>query len=912
MTQATNPFALLRERLSPYYVPNELKQLPPSLAVQLPYEQVLTKLDHPTVLLQDGGIGVAWELRPLEHEMMPNELLLERCDQLAVSLSRLRERDLVMQLIFQAEPAWDIPWRDEPPRTALQKLVAARIEHMEALARGGKKIGRSPFRTLRRRCFLTLRADGLRRDRTMSDMLAKLLLGREESEAEAQRAFAGQLRRLADQALEVEDNLAALDFDPKRCDADTILELLRWPWHDEGTRQNQPAVHRPYNPSVRLGNQISRDFVRQHRAGLQTGRDTWQMVSWVEQPQAISMALWTMLLEISVPFRATLSLRPCHETRDLELAATQLKVPFPGGARRIRHLQELAEVDQAQVHGEQISWASLNLIVKNEGLSLEDLEHHGVGRQVAHVLGNSTGIDFVVEQEAMPGLFLLTQPFTHSRGTAYFLGRERRVLTSSLAAYLPIFGGFSGSSAEPHHRVLPMHSRAGDPCWLDVRASPTAPHAAVLASTGAGKSFFLAQLLQSELAAHPDAMVFVVDSLASYEVLGQVVGETGGYAHVRPPDSSPNLWEGELTNERLSVLVGLLRTAIGLIKPGVSLGPEHDQLLEASITQAFDDRSLAAETTFDEGSSSMFGALDRTGARRLPRLSDVVGNFAAVAAEQGLPKSLAPELTLMLQAFVGDGRYAGFFDEIRDAEPEAPTPQFTLFDLGRVEDDILRALNLSACVAEVVRHVMRPENRGRPGVLLVDEAGVLLRLPGESGQALVEFVQRAWKTFRKLGVSCIGSTNEPSDYIQLAGPRTIWANSPTKILLRLKQDDLRIARMGDPAASSPPLFEDPLVADVAGSLRKVDGLGGYSQGLWWGEEGRRGTFTYVAAGADYWVAASKPQELDNFALVRGAFDEAGADKPASEALQWLATHFPGGVRDENGRVRALTRSEVQL
>ena len=154
----------------------------------------------------------------------------------------------------------------------------------------------------------------------------------------------------------------------------------------------------------------------------------------------------------------------------------------------------------------------------------------------------------------------------HARARRWFSGRERRVLTSSLGPYLPLFGGFRGQT-EPHHRVQLMHSRGADPLWLERPAERDRPHLAVLASTGAGKSFFLANLLVAEAAAHPDALIFIIDSLTSYQVFGEVVGEDGGFSLVRPPESSPNVWEGELTPERLGVLVGLLRAALGLVNP---------------------------------------------------------------------------------------------------------------------------------------------------------------------------------------------------------------------------------------------------------------------------------------------------------------------------------------------------------
>ena len=727
----------------------------------------------------------------------------------------------------------------------------------------------------------------------------RLLLGANGAQRERGDGFARNVRRLLDAGLQLEDGLDALGLRPVPCGGDAVLGLLRRAWHDEAELVDNPVVSAPYDGDRRLGGQVVKGFVRQNRAGVQVGDDTWEVVSWMEQPQHVAHGLMSLWMGIGLPMRGVLCLRPCLDTSDLSVAVAQLSAPLLQSERKTRHLEELRHVDERQVHGETLFWASLHLAVKAEATSLEDLAERGHARGVAYALAQTTGIELVVERDATAGIFQLMQPLAFCPGTAWFTGRERRVLTSSLGPYLPIWGGFQGET-EPVHRVQLMHSRGADPLWLDVRANETAPHLAVLASTGAGKSFYLANLLVSEAAAHPEALIFIVDSLTSYQVLGEVVGEDEGFTLVKPPHRLPNVWDGELTPERLGVLVGLLRAALALVDPAFVVRNEHATLLEGAIAKAFADRVLESGTSTGVD-DELFRTRHQEGARPLPRLSDVVANFAGVAALKGLRSESVDELTRQLAAFVGDGRYAGFFDSAASAEPMAATPKVSLYDFGSIEDPLVRSLTLFICVAEVVRQVMRPENQGRPGVLLVDEAGVLLSQPGEAGAELVRFVQTAWKTFRKLGVACIGSTNEPADYAEKAGPRTIWFNSPTKVFLRLKPDDLKLARLSNDAAGRPALIDDPLLGELALSLRKVDGA--YSQGLWVSDE-TRGSFTYVPSGYDYWLAASKPMEVANFHRVAEALGSRRA------ALHWLATAHPSGVRDAHGRVRSLALEEV--
>lgn len=916
-----NPWAWLHQRLNAFHVPPELLQQSDSLGPHLPYEDVLDEgFSRPVVLLSDGAVALVWRLQLVSHEVMTNDEIEGLSRAVAQVFDALTDDDQVVQLVYDAMPAWTI---DRPAYlareghandglkpspfeySAAQEVMAHRVRHLEQLA-GGAMLGNAPFRTMVRELHITLRMRGVARERSLSMGLKRALLGNERARDEDARLFTEAVRRLLDVGLQIEDGLSNLGLQPRPCGGTDVLTLLRRAWHDEDELQYNPCTTVPYDPSRRLGDQVGKGFVRANRAGLQTGRDTWELVSWLSQPPSVSFGLFSLLMGIGMPMRLVLNLRPCSETTDLAVAKSQLSAPLLHSERKSRHLEELRYVEERQAHGEKLSWAGLHLCVKNEQTSLEELSERGAARAIAHTLAQQTGIELVVERDATAGLFMATQPLAYTPGTAWFTGRERRVLTSSLGPYLPLFGGFVGQQQQAH-RVQLMHSRGADPLWSDVRRNETAPHLAVLASTGAGKSFYLANLLCAEAAAHPDALFFVVDSLTSYRVFGEVIGEDGGFTLVQPPHSAPNVWEGELSPERLGVLVGILRAAIGLVDPVFVFKNGHGTLLEGAVRKAFADRHIESRTTLrNEGDEDFEDALFVSGHRGrslLPRLSDVVANLAIIAAEVGIPVQTVDELRVQLAPFYGQGRYASFFDAEVWADPSPATPTVTLYDFGAITDPLVRALTLFVCVAEVVRQVMRPENRGRPGVLLVDEAGVLLSQPGEAGAELVRFVQNAWKTFRKLGVSCIGSTNEPSDYTDKPGPRTIWFNSPTKVFLRLKPDDLKLARLGDRAAGRPALIDDDLLGDLAVSLRKVDGV--YSQGLWVSDE-TRGTFTYVASGYDYWLAASKPIEVDSFLL---AADVLGSRRTA---LHYLATQWPSGVRDASGQLRALQPHEPLL
>jgi hypothetical protein len=75
----------------------------------------------------------------------------------------------------------------------------------------------------------------------------------------------------------------------------------------------------------------------------------------------------------------------------------------------------------------------------------------------------------------------------------------------------------------------------------------------VLASSGGGKSFWLANYLCGEKALFPDSLDFIIDNKTSYEVFAKVFGQEGGYILAKPPQTFPNVFLGQADEDRVSM-----------------------------------------------------------------------------------------------------------------------------------------------------------------------------------------------------------------------------------------------------------------------------------------------------------------------------------------------------------------------
>ena len=884
LSKAAQVSEQLLDALRPASPRDFLKAQPGSFSPLLPYEAVL-ELERPTCLLGDGSLGLIWELTPLAHEVVELPEIMRRTGLLAEIFDKIRDDEVSFQVIFDSEPspAFEVPAYLRRPKTAAGKILADRVQFVRSLADSP----RDRLQLTSRRVFLTMRLA------CAQSLPSQLSAGGSELENAAAQLQTGD-KRLSQLAGEVEYSLDQAGIGARLIDGQGILSLLRATLHSTSERRTS-AMLKPEPPSSsrRLGSQIMRDFTDVTPAAIGVGDDSWEVCSWLDQPPQVFSGMWARLLEITVPHRLVVNIRPCQKVSDLDLKKMLLRSASDAFGELQR--DEVRLTQDALARGESLSWVSVHLFVRNVGVTTREILAGGKAKALASQLKTLTQVPFIVERHAAPALFMLCLPLCFSAAGAGFSGRERRVLSRNLAPYLPVFGAFRGTKT-PFQLMV---SRGGSAAWLNPYDSETSPHVAVLASSGGGKSFFAQNLMTSFFAKHAGAdkgpLLFIIDKKTSYEIFAEVIGEDVGSRVIKPPEQYPNIFRGKLDEFRLPVIVGLLKTAVSLVAPGARLGAVEETLLALAVRLTFTQNELDARTEYKDGVLSE-RTVDKV---RLPCLRDIVDNLFPVAAESGVAEGVATALGQHLSPFLGQGPYAALFDrdELDDLDPE--TPGVSLYDLDAVASNpVLATLTTQMILAEIVRQIRRPENRGRPGMLVIEEAGVL----AASSPEIVAFIQDAWKTFRKLGFACIGLTNEVDDFARKPGPREIWNVSPNKIILRMLDKDLQKALTGLPEAGLAPLIEDQHIGTLIGTLAKKDGA--FSQGLWWSGE-VRGTFVFHPTGFDYWCAASKPIEVE---AVREVKRYLGGSY--FQAVQALAEGFPAGVRTSSGSLLPLTAEEL--
>ncbi len=865
-------------RLRPFEPHDFLRAQCPRLESLLPYVSWVQEKGRTIFIQDDGGVGLGWELSPIGHEMMTDGQLERVTDLVAGIFSKVLDPSVSFQVIFDSTPEHEAPFPEyfTEPRTSAQKIQCHRIREIQKQA----ETPLHRIRLMKRRVFLTLRIENGRHPIWLVDQDASAVPAEMEAMLSLVERLSGQVNSYAE---EIEYVLAHAGISFQPWGQDAFLAFLRATF---GTGQDTLNAL-PARDDVPLGSQVACGFTDFTPGAIGAGRDSWEVCSWADQPPLVYAGMLSHLLTVDVPCRAVVNIRPCPSVVDLDRMRALLRNAEDAFGEMQK--EEVRETQEAIARGKVLSFVSMNLLIRNVGSDVLQTREAGAARSVASAMRTATQIPWIVEREAAPALFLLALPFGYSMAAAGFSGRERRVLSSQLGPYLPLFGTFQGTRSPTQYMV----SRAGGLVTLDSRDSETSPHMAVLASSGGGKSFYMANTVVAFAASRKRSMIFAIDKKTSYRILAEVIGENSGSQFVEPPKVYPNIFRGRFDEFRLPVIVGILRTAISLVSPGVRIGAIEEMLLSEGVRMAFEMNELDAHTEYRSGALRA----SAPGQLRVPRLSDVVENLFPVATGMKIPLLVPENLRALLAPFVGSGPYAALFDAEVFDEFDPPTPGFSLYDLDALSGNaVLQSLVTQCILAEILRQIRRPENAGVPGMLVIEEVGVLA---GESPE-LVSFVQDAWKRFRKMGITCVGLTNQVKDYLELAGPREIWAVSPNKVILRMLDQDLGLARAAFQEGKAS-LFSREHYFDVVASLRKVDGR--YSDALWLGDE-TQGTFTYVPTGFDYWCAASKSIEVETALML------AARTKSMFAAVSLLAAHFPRGVRAASGEHRSLSEEEI--
>lgn len=340
----------------------------------------------------------------------------------------------------------------------------------------------------------------------------------------------------------------------------------------------------------------------------------------------------------------------------------------------------------------------------------------------------------------------------------------------NLAAVAPIQGAWSGS--DPSKGGLMLVSRRGQPAVFNLFDSDTSYNFTVTAESGAGKSFFVNDLVADFLS--KQGMVRLIDAGGSYQRIAELLG--GEVLRFKPdkPRSLNPFWG--------------LRDRMNIFDDD----PEELELRSEDESGEFAEmlpilRQVTVEMAFPNGHYGDIEPkmLENAIIESWRRYRDELGlkHIYEYLLEQGDPRM--KDLAIQLRPYAV-GRLAPWFNgrpQIRLSNP------FTILELEELNIDLeLRSVVLTLLINLITRDMFQ-SSRKIPKCLIIDEAWDLL-----SDSKAGKFIEVSFRRIRKYNGAAGVITQQFQDYHQSEAATAAFNNAPWRFILRQGGQSLEYAR----------------------------------------------------------------------------------------------------------------------
>lgn len=710
----------------------------------------------------------------------------------------------------------------ETAKPIVGKVLAERTGRLEALNVSGE----SPAQNL----YLVIRAPFRKKPPAQKSRFA--FWNRPKAEQQfSEETLAQELRSFAQIVADVQDGLRTIGVNSKALDESETFGLLFDQWNPD-----HAIGPDSFNSENFRDDLILSDLVMSLR-GFSIGTVHHRVISLKIMPDQTFASMSEKLRELPFGSRLYLSVEVLNQDRETTSLKTQRRIAYAmySGKRGVSDLKSEAKLKDIEsllsgrIAGtEQIFSVALNVVLRNENES-------ALGEQVGQVLQtvrSLSGAEGMVETLAAGSMFLeFSLPNARARE------RSRRMNTSVLADFLPIFGDWSGHE-EP--RVL-LRNRQGAVIEFDPFSPTHANFNQVMSGgSGSGKSFLTNVLLLQLL--KEDPKVFILDVGGSYQKLTRALG--GQYVSLGT-DSAISLNPFDLTDH----------------------GPD-------AVDQKIKFMTSLVELMTKEDESKSIGKLERSEIERL--IKDILREepeSRLSSLRDRMLQSSEVEISRMGKIrgpWCGDSPYWKFVDEKTNLALHSRVVCFDLKGLEAKPD--LQAVCLFLITDLIWREVQKDRTTAK--FVVFDESWSLL-----NSDAGARFIGEVFRTFRKYRASAIAISQSMDDFSKSKVASAILPNSSIKWVL--KQTGASIESLKETLLLNS--REMKLVESV--SSKK----GHFSEAfLVSGDE--RQVVVVESTPLEYWLSTTDSQDLKKLEEIR----QSSPDLTDSEQLDLAAARFPRG------------------
>ncbi len=631
-----------------------------------------------------------------------------------------------------------------------------------------------------------------------------------------------------------------VEMDPKNVSAEDLISLVSEILND------RKIENMKYNSQIPIREQIDYKYMHVHPNFTDiSGKIT--RVCGVNYPpdepkllNAVKMLgdLFTERLQLNVPFLLTFNVTILDQFKKRAEVGKRLSIAQmqAGGAMakfftKTRLLAETLEKASARAEmGKDFIRFSLHFTVFAES----DEESKRETQKALNLL-RLAGFTPFEEGTIAHSVFLFSLPLCWAPEVNKFLERQKTIMSDNIASLTPLFGDWKGTPTP----VMIFKTRRGEVLTFDFFDSPGNYNAVVAAASGSGKSFLVNDIIMNYLA--EGGRAYVLDVGKSYLKLCEYLeGNFVEFSEDDPINVSPFIGcrfdeaKNSMNKNDLSFVLPVICKMADVSKK------EEKGTLEEAIIEVF--REHRQETTM----THLYEFLKKNKDTR--------------------------KLSKMIFPYTNKGRFGTFFHEGKKLHFDNPLTIFELEGLRTKKE--LQAVVLLMVIFHINRK-METAKRGTRKLLIIDEAWKLL-----SDEFSAEFIENAYRVYRKYGASAISLTQSVNDLYKNPAGIAITENAGVFLLLKQKAETLQS------------LFQSKrliLSEENFSLLRTVKTVTGkYSEVFFYTPLGC-GIGRFMPDPFSYWLYTTNPNDLEK---IQNLIDEKKLGK--IEALEMLSRTRPEG------------------
>lgn len=371
--------------------------------------------------------------------------------------------------------------------------------------------------------------------------------------------------------------------------------------------------------------------------------------------------------------------------------------------------------------------------------SPKELEHY-----TSQVINLFRSLGFTLQIDDLIGLplFLQSLPLGYIRDSQKLLMRRKTLTTDNLSEIAPVQAEWKGFGSPAFLLV----GRRGQIQHFNLFDNPAGGYSGVVvAMTGAGKSFFVNELIYSYLSL--GAKIWVIDIGRSYEKISHLFnGEFIVFGKDVKLNLNPFTFVEDVNEE-----MPMLKDIVACMASKNPLDDLHMSFIEEAIKKAFLDKGN--KTTITDIANILLSHSDKR----------------------------AQDIGTMLFPYTKDGAYAEYFEG--DANISFRT-NFTVLELEELKNKLdLRDVVLLALIYQIQNAIAI--DRRQMKLLIIDEAWDLL-----TGGNVASFIEGSYRRFRKYKGAAITITQSINDFYRIPAGVSIIENADFFFLLRQRAESI--------------------------------------------------------------------------------------------------------------------------